>query len=210
MIESTLSEAILNGTIRPGTSLRQEELAEVFGVSRMPVREALIQLEAKGLVRLRAGKGAIAVNIDSADIMETYGVRLIIEPAALQSSIPNLTDDDIDEIRGHLQRMNFETDPHKLGRLNTEFHLSLCGKATNRRLLKLVKAALEEEEQIIRLHLPALGAGTLGLPDHDALVDAAAARDVAAATTILHTHLTHAAEALRTYLAMREAEPALR
>lgn len=204
IIESTLAEAILNGTIRPGTPLRQEELAEVFGVSRMPVREALIQLEGKGLVRLQAGKGAVAVNLDPADLMETYDVRLIIEPAALHLSIPNLTEADIQEIRSHVRHMESGTDPATVGRLNTEFHMALCRRATNYRLLKLVRAALEEEEQIIRLHLAALGADALGQPDHHALADAAAARDVVAATEILHRHLTAAADTLRDCLSGRD------
>ncbi|WP_063713422.1 GntR family transcriptional regulator [Nocardia tenerifensis] len=200
VIESTLSEAILNGTIRPGTPLRQEELAEVFGVSRMPVREALIQLEAKGLVRLRTGKGAVAVNIDPVDFLETYDLRLIIEPAALELSIPNLTDADIHETRSLARRLDTETDPVTVGRLNTEFHMSLCRKATNYRLLKLVRAALEEEEQIIRLHLAGLGADAIGQAEHHALADAAEARDAAAATAVLHRHLTAAADTLRDYL----------
>lgn len=205
IIESTLAEAILNGTISPGTPLRQEELAEVFGVSRMPVREALIQLEGKGLVRLQAGKGAIAVNLDPADLMETYDVRLIIEPAALHLSIPNLTETDIEEIRSHVRHLAAETDPAALGRLNTEFHMALCRRATNYRLLKLVRAALEEEEQIIRLHLAALGADALGQPDHHALADAAAARDAVVATEILHRHITAAADTLRDYSSARES-----
>ncbi|MEV6560294.1 GntR family transcriptional regulator [Nocardia sp. NPDC051756] len=205
IIESTLAEAILNGTIRPGTPLRQEELAEVFGVSRMPVREALIQLEGKGLVRLQAGKGAVAMHIDPADLMETYDVRLIIEPAALRLSIPHLTETDITEIRSHVRDMESETDAPTVGRLNTEFHMALCRRATNYRLLKLVRAALEEEEQIIRLHLTALGADALGQPDHRALADAAAARDAVAATDILHRHITAAAATLRDYLSVRES-----
>lgn len=180
----------------------------MFGVSRMPVREALIQLEAKGLVRLRSGKGAVAVNIDPADISETYGVRLIIEPAALQLSIPHLTDDDIDRIRDRVAHMESETDPGELGRLNTEFHMSLYQRAGNCRLLKLVKAGLDEEEQIIRLHLPALGPDALGLPDHHTLIDATAARDIATATAVLHRHITHAEQTMRTYLTARDTTPA--
>ena len=91
-VEATLRAAILSGRLAGGTPLRQEDLAAAFGVSRMPVREALRQLEAQALLDFVPHKGAVVTEISAADAADTYAIRMALEPAALTLSIPHLTE----------------------------------------------------------------------------------------------------------------------
>ncbi len=84
----TLREAILAGRLSPGSRVRQEELAEEFGISRIPVREALRRLEAEGLVVLVPNSGAWVAKLDRAECVEIYRIREQIEPLAILDKLP--------------------------------------------------------------------------------------------------------------------------
>jgi DNA-binding GntR family transcriptional regulator len=90
IIESSLREAILDGRLPSGTAVRQQELADLFGVSRMPVREALRQLEAQSLLTVVQHKGAVVAPLITSNAVETYALRSVLEGFALRLSIPLL------------------------------------------------------------------------------------------------------------------------
>jgi DNA-binding GntR family transcriptional regulator len=95
VIEETLRNAILDGRLPCGTAMRQQELASLFGVSRMPVREALRQLEAQSLLHVVTHKGAVVAPLIEDNSAETYALRMLLESEALRLSIPLLSADDI-------------------------------------------------------------------------------------------------------------------
>lgn len=200
LIEKILRDGILSGRLAGGTALRQEELASLFGVSRMPVREALLKLEAQGLVQHMPNKGAVVLQMTVDDVVETYAIRLILEPEALRQSIPNLREIDVNEARGHMEAMTKETDLANLGRLNRLFHMSLYQGAKNQKLLRLIDHELQEEERFLRFHLSALGLGEMAQDDHKALVSLAEAGDFETAASILHQHLYQASKTMKQYL----------
>src|SRR3954454_10430486 len=96
-VAQTLREAIAEGALMAGTTLRQDDLAERFGFSRMPIRDALRQLEAEGIVSIHPTKGAHVARMDSAEITEIYAVRELLECEALQLAVPVLSGDKLDE-----------------------------------------------------------------------------------------------------------------
>lgn len=200
LVEKTLRDGILSGRLAGGTALRQEELASLFGVSRMPVREALLKLEAQGLVQNVPNKGAVVLQMNVDDVVETYAIRLILEPEALRQSIPNLRKTDLNEAYGHMEAMAKETDLANLGRLNRLFHMSLYQGAKNQKLLRLIDRELQEEERFLRFHLSALGLGEMAQDDHKALVSLAEAGDAEAAAGILRQHLYQASDTIKQYL----------
>ena len=99
VIEETLRNAILDGRLPCGTAIRQEALAKLFGVSRMPVREALRQLEAQGLLQVVQYKGAVVAPLIEDNSLETYELRFLLEAQALRLSVPHLNDDDFQAAR---------------------------------------------------------------------------------------------------------------
>lgn len=200
VIEERLRSAILDGRLPPGTAVRQQELATLFGVSRMPVREALRQLEAQSLLKVEMHKGAVVAPLIGEDAVDTYALRVLLETEALRQSIPLLDASDIASARGYIQQLENETRHAEIGRLNRLLHMSLYSKAPNKKLLRLIEDELNQEERFLRFHLSSMGLGKLTQDDHNALVDAASAKQVDEAITVLEKHLNTAAGVIRRYL----------
>jgi DNA-binding GntR family transcriptional regulator len=208
VIEEKLRAAILDGRLPSGIALRQQELATLFGVSRMPVREALRQLEAQSLLRVETHKGAVVAPLINEDATDAYALRVLLESEALRQSIPLLTPDDIAMARSYIEQLENETDYAKMGTLNRLFHMTLYSRASNRRLLKLVEEGLNEEERFLRFNLKYMGLGKLSQHDHLELLQMAEAGAVESTVAALAHHLNRGVEAINNYLKSRPAEVA--
>ncbi len=208
VIEEKLRSAILDGRLPAGVALRQQELATLFGVSRMPVREALRQLEAQSLLRVETHKGAVVAPLINEDATDAYALRILLESEALRLSIPLLTADDIKMARGYIEQLEIEDDYAKIGTLNRLFHMALYSRAPNKRLLKLVEDGLNEEERFLRFNLKYMGLGKLSQHDHYELLNMAEAGAVEATVSALAHHLNRGVEAINEYLKSRPAEVA--
>lgn len=123
-VAAGLRRAILAGEYAPGDRIRQEDLAEEYGASRVPVREALRTLEAEGLLTVVANTGAWVTRLTLADCEELYRIRERVEPLLLSLSAPLLTTDDIDRLAGLAAEMETADDVETFLRLDREFHLS--------------------------------------------------------------------------------------
>lgn len=200
VIEEQLRGAILDGRLPPGMALRQQELATLFGVSRMPVREALRQLEAQSLLKVTTHKGAVVAPLIDEDAVETYSLRILLEAEALRQSIPLLNDEDFAQARSYIDQLVTETSLTELCRLNRLFHLTLYAKTSNRKLLRLIESELNEEERFLRFHLSSMGLGKPSQDDHIALVDAAQERNIELAVQVLQSHLMKGSATVREYL----------
>lgn len=122
-IAAELREAILAGHYAPGARVRQEDLADLHGASRVPVREALRMLEAEGLLTLVANTGAWVTRLTLADCEELYRIRERIEPLLLSYSVPRLGRAAIDRFAELADRMETAGDVEEFLRLDREFHL---------------------------------------------------------------------------------------
>lgn len=128
-IADTLRDAILLGEYAPGERIRQDELAERHGASRLPVREALRMLQAEGLVTLIANTGAWVSRISTAECHEMYQMRERLEPLLLSMNVPLLSEETIDGIEFLADAMNASDDVERFLRLDREFHLSALESA---------------------------------------------------------------------------------
>ncbi|WP_263265138.1 GntR family transcriptional regulator [Pseudomonas entomophila] len=200
IIEEKLRAAILDGSLPTGTAVRQQELATMFGVSRMPVREALRQLEAQGLLAVEQHKGAVVAPLITWDATETYELRILLETEALRQSVPALTEEDFNEADRVIDQMVTEKNYSVMGELNKQFHLALYRKAHNRRLMTLVSVGLDEEERFLRFNLEAMGLGEVSQDDHRELVAAAREGNVDLAVELLTQHLRRGIQAITEYL----------
>lgn len=139
-IARQVREAILDGRLSPGTRVRQEALARRFGVSRIPVREALRQLESEGLVTLVPHSGARVARLDLAEHLELYRIREALEPVAAAESAPNLTDDQLDELRSlAAQIADAVDDEPRWLELDRRFHLTSYAGAALPRLRGMIE-----------------------------------------------------------------------
>ncbi len=122
-IADSIHRAVLRGELAPGERIRQEEIAEQFGASRLPVREALRILESEGLVTLKANSGAWVSKLNLEECVEIYKIRERVEPMLLAESIPNLSDETVSRLEELMQSIEADDDIEKFLRLDREFHL---------------------------------------------------------------------------------------
>jgi DNA-binding GntR family transcriptional regulator len=202
-VESTLKAAILSGALPGGTPLRQEDLAAEFGMSRMPIREALRQLEAQALVDFQPHRGAVVTEISAAEGADNYAIRGALEPAALRLSVPHLTAEDLARARALVEEMDAEDGQSRLGELNRRFHMTLYGRAGRPRLLALTDQHLAAADRFLRFHLAALGRNHLSQEEHRGMIDACSAKDADEACAILSQHIATAAENLQAFFRPR-------
>ena len=101
MVYEIIRDGILQGAFAPGERLRQDELAEAIGVSRIPVRSALMQLDAEGLIDFHSYRGALVTDVSIDDMREIYDIRALVEPHALRKAMRTMTPERLE----HLERL---------------------------------------------------------------------------------------------------------
>ena len=138
-IAQSVREAILRGQLRGGEALPQDELAAQFGASKIPAREALVQLQSEGLVQFTHNKGAVVTTLTAAGVLEIYDMRIALETLALRRAIPNMTKAEFVRAAGLIQIMDDTHDPLAWSRLNWEFHAALYAPCNMPRLLETVR-----------------------------------------------------------------------
>lgn len=125
-VTTKLRELILKGEFKMGERLMQEEWAQKLGVSRMPLREALRQLEVEGLVRIEPRRGAVVTPVSVDDIEEIYQLRAMLEGEAVVRALPFLESEDIEELECIYEKMlelkADENDMETFMKLNADFH----------------------------------------------------------------------------------------
>jgi DNA-binding GntR family transcriptional regulator len=193
LIAEAIRDEIQAGTLAGGAALNQNELAERFGVSRIPVREALRQLESSGVIRYVPNLGAVVTRYTEAEVRERFEIRRELEPLALRLAIPNLTPETLHALERELTAMRDESDLGRWGRHHIAFHHLLYEAAGRPRLTAIIESlyislvtAMTADRA--RAQLPAHDA------EHRAIIDACARGDVKAATRALREHLDESLE----------------
>jgi DNA-binding GntR family transcriptional regulator len=139
-VTQALRSAIVRGLLPPGTPLRQDRLAEAFGISRVPLRESLRELAGEGLVVLEAHKGAIVASLSLDELDELYGIVWSLEECTLHKAVPAMTDGDIAAMQGLFDQMAAETEPIAWYSLNVAFHRRLIVVSGLNRVLRTIDA----------------------------------------------------------------------
>lgn len=187
-VTDVLREAIVGGVIPEGTPLRQDELAERFKVSRMPVREALRLLESQGLVDFQPHKGAVVAALRTDEVVEIFETRAALEVLAVRRSIPLLPNETLSEAASLLEDLETETELVQRMRLHRRFHLSLYSRA-GARLLQLVEGQFNAADRYLRIESVEMNNSSEDLDEHRALLAACRRRDVKRAVAILGPHI---------------------
>ncbi|MEE7489415.1 GntR family transcriptional regulator [Methylobacterium oryzae] len=203
-IGTEIRRRILDGRYPAGSQLRQDGLASEFGASRIPVREALFQLEAEGLVRILPHRGAMVAPLSPADAAEALELRGALEPRLLALSAPRLTADDYARADALLEEYAVALRAGataRWGALNTELHLLLYSRAERPRALGLVGSLLAECDRYTRLQL-STDSAELERADreHREIVRLCRNGHVSAARALLTDHIDHVAAALMAFL----------
>ncbi len=190
-VAAVLREQILGGELGPGTRIRQEEVAERLGSSRLPVREALLVLAAEGLITVEPNKGARVPDLDMDEVETLYQMRERIEPLALIESLPLLSDADLDAIADIQRRIEEHVDVREFLALDREFHLATYSACTKDHLLGTVTQLWNATQHYRRAFMLVSGPGRRWIvnAEHSLLIDALQRRDPVDAERYLVGHI---------------------
>lgn len=188
-IAATLRRQIEGGTLPPGTVLKQEVLAERFGVSRQPVRQALDRLLASGLLNRRPDRSLAVSGLTEEESRELAEIRAALESTALRVSLPMLGDSDLRKARRINEDLVEEEDPATLEELDIAFHRTLYGRCGNDRLLSMIDDLRRESRRAYARQPKGSDERVVLHAEHRAIVDACERCDEAAALQALSNHL---------------------
>jgi DNA-binding GntR family transcriptional regulator len=210
-LRDSLQERILSGEIREGDWLIQDAIAEEYDVSRMPVREALRQLEACGLVVMRTHRGAIVTSIPTEQVEELFELRATLECEALRLALARMTDLDIAEARSILDQLDAsyaQGDVGSWGHLNWAFHRRLYEPAARIQTLNILQGINLQVERYVRLHLLLTQGVDEAVREHRELLRLCAVRNADQAVAYLRRHILGTGRNLVAVLRTHRATPA--
>jgi len=190
-IADALRVEILDGALAPGERIRQEEVAERLGGSRLPVREALRVLAAEGLVELEPHKGARVPRLDRGEVEVLYRMRERLEPLALQLSMPVLESGDVADIERIQARIEEGVSVSEFLVLDREFHMATYSGCTADHLMSTIDRMWNATQHYRRTFMELAGSGRQWIvnAEHRLLVDAINRRDDDDAERYLSGHI---------------------
>lgn len=174
-ILETIRDAILKGTLKPGEKVAEPDLAERFGISRTPIREAFRQLESEGYLTVIPRKGAVVAALSEQDVQEFYAIKSILEGYAAELAATRLEEKDIDKLEklnARLKQLASEGDVKTFFRVHNEFHELFLKAAGNKKLYDLVLHLGMKFNRLRMASLSVEGRMSISVAEHEKLIKA--------------------------------------
>lgn len=208
-VVDTLREGILSGALQDGEELNQVALAEYFNVSRVPIREALRQLKAEGLVRQQAHRRAVVSALSIEHILELFDLRTLLEAYLLGRAMPNITADDVATLKGLLEQLDATTDHRQWLELNRRYHHRMYTPAGASYTLELADNIAARTSRYLYIYSRGQGIDRVSAAadEHRQLLRAVGDGDTDAACELLREHVQRTrSDVERLYVARVDAE----
>lgn len=192
MTLEALRERILGGDYPEGEPLRQDALADELGVSRIPVREALRQLEAEGLVTFSPHRGAVVSTLSLSEIRELFELRAEIETDLLARAVPVMTTEQLERVTNVLNEFEDALaagDSMRWGSLNWHFHAALYAPASRNLTMGVLRKLHQHSDRYFRMQLLLAQGGERAAREHRLIAAAVTSRDVMQATESMREHI---------------------
>jgi DNA-binding GntR family transcriptional regulator len=204
-VAAALREAILTGVFEDGEELNQVALARHFEISRVPIREALRELQAEGLVRQKAHKRAVVTTLTNERIDELFDLRSTLEVYMLERAILNIGEADLEELDALVERMETVADHREWLRLNRQYHTRLYEPSRAVYTLELTEQIAARATRYLYLRSGGRGVERVkeANAEHVALLDAVKGRDLRRATYLLQTHIEGTRTRVKQFLSQR-------
>jgi DNA-binding GntR family transcriptional regulator len=199
-----LRDAIQDGQLKQGTRIREDVVARSLGVSRTPVREALLRLQTRGLLELAPGRGLVVVEISKPQLMELYAMREVLEGGAARFAAQHASESEIATLRHLLEEFRQAgDDPAKLAKINRSFHVAIYQAAHNRYLVTALNDLGDAMALLRDTTFSVQGRPKIALKEHRAIVTAIEQRQPDAAEAAARQHI-QAAQRARISLAFSQ------
>jgi DNA-binding GntR family transcriptional regulator len=208
MVTDRLRESILSGELGEGVYLRQQTLAQRYGVSEIVVREALRCLQTEGLVEIQRRKGARVSQLSADELNELYELRILVEQLITRYAVANCSPQDLEQAAAIHAASEHERDPVRWLALNREFHNTLYRPSRRPHLLKFAGDLRLMAERYLRMSLGILHGFDVARKEHGEILAAYAASDSDLAVSRTGAHLRRTADMIAGFLTShRQLDP---
>lgn len=193
-----LRDAITEGTVKPGEHLGEPAIAESLGISRTPIREALLRLETERFVRRTAGRRLVVAEVSPEEVLDVYAVREVLNGLAAKLAAENASATDLIRLRRMHREMKWAFDDGDIARmanLNFDFHDAVCVASRNAFLVEMLRKAHDTHHRYpgSTFSLPERAAGSI--EEHEQILQAIEERDGQRAAELAQRHTARAREA---------------
>jgi len=198
-ILENIRDAILKGELKPGERVSEPDIAERYGISRTPIREAFRQLESEGYLTVVPRKGAVVAKHTEKDIEEFYSIKSVLEGYAAHLAAEKMTAKDLDKleaINNRLAKLSKTNDVKTFFRVHNEFHEYFIRAAGNQRLLELIHQLLQKFEYLRVASLSINGRMEISVQEHKKILDAFRRNDGAAADLLVRKNAAYGGQVL--------------
>jgi DNA-binding GntR family transcriptional regulator len=190
--------------MEPGEYLRLDDIANRFGVSTMPVREALRELEAEGLVTIYPHRGAFVTELTAEELADLYDIRATLEAMATRVAVPQMTEPTLDELALIVDQMDAELGHiSALVKLNHRFHTTLYAASGRRIMCELNLTLRYRAQHYLHAYMADSGSMALAQGEHRAILEACRQRDAEKAATLMARHIAEVGRAVVEYAHQR-------
>ncbi len=203
VVHERIREEIMTGKIKPGQRLVMSDLAKDFGLSEIPVREAIRRLESEGIVQFTPHVGAVVSEINENEFLEIYIIRIELESLATRLAAPHIKEKDIDFLYNLIQKAEIaikQNKNEKLGPLNKDFHLKIYQAAPYPHLFGMIVSLWEKFEltKSVFAYVPKRAVPSWN--EHKSIVDALKTNDAELASSLVRKQKLRTMSALEKYL----------
>ncbi|CAG0978303.1 GntR family transcriptional regulator [Geobacter sp.] len=198
-ILETIRDAIMTGALRPGEKVAEPDLAERFGISRTPIREAFRQLESEGYLTVIPRKGAVVTSFSPRDVEEFYAIKSILEGYAARRACEKLSVKDIERLRtinDRLRHMADDGDIKHFFRIHNDFHELFLKAADNEKLYELITNLVRKFQRLRYASLSLPGRMKISVQEHDKIIEAFLKRDADKAETLVRKNAEYGGKVL--------------
>ncbi len=198
-ILETIRDAIISGALKPGEKVAEPELAERFGISRTPIREAFRQLESEGYLTVIPRKGAVVVSFSQRDVEEFYAIKSILEGYAARKACEKLSDREIQRLEGineKLRTLAEDGDIKHFFKVHNDFHELFIKAADNDKLTDLIASLVGKFQRLRVASLSLPGRMRVSVDEHEKIIDAFRARDAEKAEKLVRKNAEYGGKVL--------------
>lgn len=198
-ILETIRDAIMTGVLKPGERVAEPELAERFGISRTPIREAFRQLESEGYLTVIPRKGAVVVSFTERDVEEFCAIKSILEGYAARKACERMTDREIEKLQAINERLRHladEEDIRHFFKVHSDFHDLFIKAADNEKLYDLIVNLVDKFQRLRFASLSLPGRMRISVEEHEKIIEAFRRRDADEAERLVRKNAEYGGKVL--------------
>ena len=198
-ILETIRDAIISGALKPGEKVAEPELAERFGISRTPIREAFRQLESEGYLTVVPRKGAVVVSFSQRDVEEFYAIKSILEGYAARRACDKLTPREIDKLQAINDKLGLlakDGDVKHFFKVHNSFHDLFVRAADNEKLTEMITNLVGRFQRLRIASLSLPGRMEFSVREHQKIIDAFRNKDADQAENLVRCNAEYGGKVL--------------